>query len=80
MSGWVFGCDICQDVCPFNRFQKPTGLPGDFAPRPEILSIDTWQELGEKQFAEMTRKSPLRRPGFAGMRRNLKAAGALWDR
>lgn len=80
MNGWVFGCDICQDVCPFNRFQKTTGRLDDFGPRPEILSSAMWQELGEKQFAEMTRNSPLRRPGFVGMRRNLKAAGVLRDR
>jgi epoxyqueuosine reductase len=75
LDGWVFGCDICQDVCPFNRFQKNTEREKDFAPRMSLLQADGWQKIGEEEFSERTAKSPLRRAKLQGIQRNLRAAG-----
>ena len=69
----MFGCDICQDVCPWNRFSKPTSEAG-FTPINEVLhfSKDDWEELTEESFKIIFRKSPLKRSKFAGIKRNLK--------
>jgi epoxyqueuosine reductase len=71
LHGWLFGCDVCQDVCPWNKFQKPTAEP-DFAPRAEImdLDVDRWSEMDDEQFERVTRGSPLRRARKDGLRRN----------
>ena len=73
----MFGCDICQDVCPWNRFSKPTAEPG-FTPINEVLhfSKDDWEELTEESFKIIFRKSPLKRSKFAGIKRNLKFLGS----
>ncbi len=70
---WVFGCDTCQDVCPWNRFSKAT-TEAAFTPLPEILNFSTadWEELTEERFKEIFRRSPIRRTRFAGLRRNLR--------
>lgn len=70
---WMFGCDICQDVCPWNRFSKPTKEPA-FEPLEEILqfSLADWQALTEESFRTMFKNSPLKRAGFSGIMRNLK--------
>ncbi|WP_295122782.1 tRNA epoxyqueuosine(34) reductase QueG [uncultured Chitinophaga sp.] len=69
---WMFGCDICQDVCPWNRFSKPHN-DLDFTPIPEILNFTTsqWEEMTEEEFKRIFRHSPLKRSKFAGIRRNL---------
>ncbi|MEP7258274.1 MAG: tRNA epoxyqueuosine(34) reductase QueG [Flavitalea sp.] len=69
---WMFGCDICQDVCPWNRFSTPTKEPG-FTPIPEILhfSADDWEGLTEDAFKKIFRHSPLKRSKYTGIRRNL---------
>ena len=69
----LFGCDVCQDVCPWNRFSKPSGEPG-FIPIPEVLNFTTsdWEELTEESFKIIFRDSPLKRSKFAGIKRNLK--------
>ena len=69
----MFGCDICQDVCPWNRFSKPTSEAG-FTPINEVLhfSKDDWEELTEESFKIIFKKSPLKRSKFAGIKRNLK--------
>ncbi|HVY73827.1 MAG TPA: tRNA epoxyqueuosine(34) reductase QueG [Puia sp.] len=74
MDGWMFGCDTCQDVCPWNRFAKPTQEPG-FSPIPELLYFDEkdWEELTEESFKKIFSGSPLKRAKYAGIRRNLKA-------
>jgi epoxyqueuosine reductase len=77
MSGrfenWIFGCDICQDVCPWNRFSKPASEPA-FLPIPEILHLNTleWEEMTEEAFKKIFRHSPLKRTKFTGIQRNLK--------
>ena len=69
----LFGCDACQDVCPWNRFSKPTTETA-FMPIPEILNLTTkqWEELTEEQFKKIFRDSPLKRSKFAGIKRNLR--------
>jgi epoxyqueuosine reductase len=69
----LFGCDICQDVCPWNRFAKPTSET-EFKPLPQILNFsnDDWEELTEESFKIIFKNSPLKRSKFAGIKRNLK--------
>jgi epoxyqueuosine reductase len=70
---WLFGCDTCQDVCPWNRFSTPTTEAG-FAPIPAILNFSTadWEELTEDGFKEIFRHSALKRTKYAGIQRNLR--------
>jgi epoxyqueuosine reductase len=70
---WMFGCDICQDVCPWNRFSKPTTEIA-FAPIPEILNLNTteWESLTEESFKKIFKHSPLKRAKFQGVQRNLR--------
>jgi epoxyqueuosine reductase len=70
---WMFGCDICQDVCPWNRFSKPT-KEISFTPIPEILNFTTqeWEELSEESFKKIFHHSPLKRAKLKGIQRNLK--------
>ena len=72
-DGWLFGCDTCQDVCPWNRFSRPT-LEPSFAPIPGVLNLTNrdWEALSEETFQELFRDSPIRRTGWEGIRRNLK--------
>jgi epoxyqueuosine reductase len=70
---WMFGCDICQDVCPWNRFSKPTNEMA-FTPIPEILNLSTaeWENMSEENFKKIFKSSPLQRTKFKGLQRNLK--------
>ena len=70
---WMFGCDICQDVCPWNRFSRPATEEA-FAPLTEILnfSLKDWEDLTEESFKKIFRHSPLKRSKFTGIKRNLK--------
>ena len=69
----MFGCDICQDICPWNRFSKPT-MEAAFTPLPQILNFTTsdWEELTEESFKIIFKDSPLKRSKYAGIKRNLK--------
>ncbi|MEO6721289.1 MAG: tRNA epoxyqueuosine(34) reductase QueG [Ferruginibacter sp.] len=71
-NNWMFGCDVCQDVCPWNRFSKPTNEV-NFTPLPEILNFTTndWEELTEENFKVIFKNSPLKRSKFEGIKRNL---------
>ncbi|HTN45128.1 MAG TPA: tRNA epoxyqueuosine(34) reductase QueG [Flavipsychrobacter sp.] len=73
MDGWAFGCDTCQDVCPWNRFSKPHSEL-QFSPIPEILHLSTseWKELQEDEFRKIFKNSPLKRTKWQGLQRNLK--------
>jgi epoxyqueuosine reductase len=76
LSGWIFGCDICQDVCPWNiKFAQPTPEPA-FQPRPLSQTPDATVllALDEDTFREQFRKSPVKRTKLAGLRRNLRMA------
>jgi epoxyqueuosine reductase len=72
-ENWMFGCDICQDVCPWNRFSKPTNEI-EFTPLPEILDLSTkeWEAMTEEKFKILFRDSPLNRSKLKGIQRNLK--------
>jgi epoxyqueuosine reductase len=72
-QNWMFGCDVCQDVCPWNRFSKPHNEAG-FQPLNEVLNFTTkdWEELTEEGFKTVFKDSPLRRSKFKGIQRNLK--------
>jgi epoxyqueuosine reductase len=68
---WIFGCDVCQDVCPWNRFSKPHKEPL-FIPNPVLLSMSKkdWTELTEETFNAVFRNSPLKRANFEGLKQN----------
>jgi epoxyqueuosine reductase len=72
-DNWMFGCDVCQDICPWNRFSKPTNEPA-FTPIPEILHYaeKDWEELTEAGFKKIFDYSPLKRTKYQGIRRNLQ--------
>jgi len=72
-AGWMFGCDICQDVCPWNRFSTATREPS-FQPLAEILSfsLKDWEDLTEESFKNVFRHSALKRSKFSGIKRNLR--------
>lgn len=71
-QNWMFGCDVCQDVCPWNRFSTPTQDIA-FTPLPEILNFSTaeWEAVTEESFKKIFRDSPIKRTKFQGIKRNL---------
>lgn len=73
MDNWMFGCDICQDVCPWNRFAKQHQEPL-LQPRSPILEFTKaqWQELTTEVFQEIFRKSPVKRTKYKGLMRNIQ--------
>jgi len=73
LDGWVFGCDVCQDVCPWNRFQQPTGETR-FEARMGQANVDPEEivNLQPETFIERFRHSPLKRPKLAGLQRNAR--------
>ena len=72
-NDWIFGCDICQDVCPWNRFSKPHNEPL-FNPHPELLSMTKkdWQEITQEVFSRIFKKSAVKRTKFSGLKRNIE--------
>jgi epoxyqueuosine reductase len=70
---WMFGCDICQDVCPWNRFSKPHNETA-FTPIPEVLNFSTkdWEGLSEEAFKKIFKNSALNRAKLKGIQRNIK--------
>lgn len=81
LNGWIFGCDICQDVCPWNiRFATPTREEA-FQPRPLNVRPDaqTLLALDEESFREAYRKSPVKRAKLAGLQRNVRHARNTLD-
>ena len=73
MEGWMFGCDICQNVCPWNRFSTPHSEPR-FTPQKELLELtqSDWQELTEETFQKVFKKSAVKRTKYQGITRNIK--------
>jgi epoxyqueuosine reductase len=69
---WAFGCDICQDVCPWNKFSKPHSEPL-FNPNPEVLSMTKkdWEEITEETFKTVFKNSAVKRTKFEGFKRNI---------
>jgi epoxyqueuosine reductase len=72
-GNWVFGCDICQDVCPWNRFAKPHQEPAfTLDPALQHFTKNDWKELTEDVFRQVFRKSAVKRTGYNGLLRNIK--------
>ena len=71
-DNWMFGCDVCQDVCPWNKFSKVHSEPL-FNPNPELLSMSKkdWIEITEETFKAVFKNSPLKRAKFQGLKRNI---------
>ena len=69
---WVFGCDICQEVCPWNRFSKQHKEP-DFYPHKDLLNLTKreWEELTEDVFQELFKGSAVKRTKYQGLKRNI---------
>ena len=70
---WAFGCDICQQVCPWNKFSTPHTEP-DFNPKPALMELtaDEWHGMTETRFEELFNGSPVKRTKYAGLMRNLR--------
>jgi len=73
MDNWMFGCDACQTVCPWNRFAEPHKEP-EFEPHPDLLTMkaNEWEELTQEVFNELFKKSAVKRTKFSGLKRNIK--------
>ena len=73
MENWMFGCDICQEVCPWNRFSTPHSEPA-FEPHPELLNMTRreWEEITEEVFNKVFKKSAVKRAKLEGLKRNIE--------
>ncbi len=73
LDHWAFGCDVCQDVCPWNRFSKQHSEPL-FNPTPELLSMtkNDWEEITQETFNKVFKKSAVKRTKYTGLKRNIK--------
>jgi epoxyqueuosine reductase len=74
LDGWLYGCDVCQDVCPWNRFEQPSGEPR-FEPRPGALApaLEEVAGLSHDDYVERFRRSPVKRAKLSGLQRNARA-------
>ena len=72
MDNWMFGCDICQDVCPWNRFASAHNEP-QFDPHPDLLKLTKkeWEELSEETYQNLFQKSAVKRTKYSGLKRNI---------
>ena len=72
MNDWMFGCDICQDVCPWNRFSKPHSEP-KFNPHDQLLKMSKadWDDISQEIFSELFKNSAVKRTKFFGLKRNI---------
>jgi len=77
MGSWIFGCDVCQDVCPWNKFKRPTREPR-YQPRPGMTDTELgeWIELDLEAFRKRFRKNPVKRTKWDGFMRNVRIAVA----
>lgn len=75
LKGWMFGCDICQQVCPWNRFAVRHNEQ-DFEPHPDLLGLSKqdWKDLTEESFNEILQRTPVSRVKYEGLKRNI----AFW--
>ena len=73
MDNWMFGCDVCQDVCPWNKFSVLNKEP-TFAPHPELLGMtyNDWQDITQDVFQKVFKTSPVKRTKFSGLKRNIE--------
>jgi epoxyqueuosine reductase len=75
LHGWIYGCDICQEICPWNQKFSRESDKSEFQPRQEILdrTKEDWKKLTEKKFREIFKGSAVKRTKFAGLKRNIKS-------
>ena len=73
MDNWAFGCDVCQTVCPWNRFATPHSEPA-FNPPAELLSLskNEWEEMTQEVFSVIFKNSAIKRTKYEGLKRNIK--------
>ena len=73
MDNWAFGCDVCQTVCPWNRFASPHNEPA-FEPHEDLLGLTNreWQEMTSEVFTTVFKNSAVKRTQFEGLKRNIK--------
>jgi epoxyqueuosine reductase len=73
MDNWAFGCDVCQTVCPWNRFASPHNEPA-FEPHEDLLGLTNreWQEMTSEVFTTLFKNSAVKRTQFEGLKRNIK--------
>jgi len=73
LNNWMFGCDVCNDVCPWNKFSKKHQEP-QFEPSNELLNMskNDWQEITEEVFQKLFKNSPVKRTKFKGLKRNIE--------
>jgi epoxyqueuosine reductase len=76
MNDWAFGCDVCQDVCPWNSFAKPH-QEDRFKPQNDLLNFSKkeWTELTQEVFKKVFKKSAVNRTKFVGLKRNIEFLG-----
>ena len=72
MEDWIFGCDVCQDVCPWNRFARPHNEP-EFKPHQDLAGMTKkdWEQLSEETFKRLFNKSAVKRTKFTGLKRTI---------
>ena len=75
-DNWIFGCDVCQEVCPWNRHSTIT-TEKEFDPNPGLLEMkkSDWVDLTEEVFRDYFKSSPVMRTGFEGLKRNINFVG-----
>ncbi len=73
MEGWIYGCDICQEVCPWNRFSTPQSEPAfEMSDQLREMNMEEWLEITEEIFEGLFSRSAVRRAGYAGLKRNIQ--------